>query len=393
MTAHVSDGARVARPDLVEKARHIGATIAGPAADDVDRQSRFPREALAALREARLLGIYIPEQYGGQGCSFADLSLICQALARHCAATGMVYAMHQGQIACVIRHLQASPFFERYLREAAAEERLLASATSEVGVGGDIRTSLCAVEHEAGKLRLVKNASVISYGEHCDDILITARRGPEAPESDQVLVLARKGAYTLERKSTWDTLGMRGTCSPGFRVVVDTSSDHVLPAPFADILPQTALPFSHVLWSSVWLGIAESAIDSARAFVRAQARKKPGVIPPGALRLAEAVSALQSMRAGVHEGVRMVEERLEDREGLGDMGFTLRMNNLKVATAQAVVQLAGQALLICGIEGYKSEGKFSVGRQLRDAHSAPLMIANDRILAVNSALLIMHRED
>ena len=50
----------------------------------------------------------------------------------------------------------------------------------------------------------------------------------------------------------------------------------ILPVPFADISAQTMLPVSHLLWSALWLGIATDAVARARAFVRAEARKKPG---------------------------------------------------------------------------------------------------------------------
>jgi acyl-CoA dehydrogenase len=75
------------------------------------------------------------------------------------------------------------------------------------------------------------------------------------------------------------------------------------------------------------------------------------------------------------------------------MGYALRMNNLKISASQLAVQIAGQALLICGMAGYKTDTKFSVGRHIRDAHSAALMIGNDRIYATNASLLLVHKDD
>ena len=54
------------------------------------------------------------------------------------------------------------------------------------------------------------------------------------------------------------------------------------------------LPVSHVLWTSLWLGLASDAVDRARAFVRAEARRTPGA-SPCALRLAETVAELGTM--------------------------------------------------------------------------------------------------
>jgi acyl-CoA dehydrogenase len=379
--------------DLVEKARRIAVEVAAPAAPAVDRDARFPSEAIEALRKERLLGAFIPKELGGQGCTISELSAICQELGQRCASAAMVYAMHQIQVACLVRHGLGSPYLRKYLAELAEREGLIASATTEVGVGGDVRTSICAVERHGDAFTLEKNAPVISYGEHTDEILATARRAPDAAPSDQVLVLLQKGSYTLERTGTWDTLGMRGTCSLGFKLSARGDAQQILPQPYAEISSQTMLPVSHIVWSSLWLGIAVDAVNRARAFIRAEARRRPGVTPPGALRLAETYNTLQMMRSTVHDGTREYETKMNDPEALSSLGFAIRMNNLKTAASQLVVRVVGEALSVCGILGYKSDTKFSVGRHLRDAHSAALMIANDRILSANASLLLVHKDE
>ena len=93
------------------------------------------------------------------------------------------------------------------------------------------------------------------------------------------------------------------------------------------------LPTSHVLWTSLWLGLASDAVGRARAFVRAEARRTPGTTPPGALRLAETVAELGTMRATVHEGLADYERIQDDPEALAGLAFAIRMNNLKASTA------------------------------------------------------------
>ena len=210
-------------------------------------------------------------------------------------------------------------------------------------------------------------------------------------------MIVRRSEYGLERAGTWNTLGMRGTCSPGFRVTTEACLEQVLPVPFADIAARTMVPVSHILWSSCWLGIATDAVSRAHAFVRTEARKKPGQVPPTALRLAEVASVLQGMRANVLEVTREYESALDAPAGVDDLlptlGFALRINNLKVAASELVVQVVGQALALCGISGYKMDSKFSLGRHLRDAYSAALMVGNDRIYAANASLLLVHKEE
>ena len=381
------------RGALHQLAQRIGAEYAAPNARDVDLQARFPHEGVNALKAEGALSAFVPRALGGLGCTMSDLASMCEALGEHCAATGMVFAMHQIKVASVVRHSGTSEYFRAYLEELATRQLLLASVTSEVGVGGDMRSSICALRREGGAYHLEKAATTISYGEHADDLLITARRDADAPANDQLLVLARRADLVLERTGDWDTLGMRGTCSAAFNVRTTGRIEQILPEEFATIASHSMVPFSHILWSSLWLGIATGAVNTARSYVRAEARKKPGTTPPTAIRVAEAMNALQVMRAGVTEVVDDCEARmLGGTEPLSSVGFAMKMNNLKIAASQQVVSIIHQAMQICGISAYRNDTAYSLGRPLRDALSASLMVSNDRIYATNAQLALVLKE-
>ncbi|EFH81670.1 acyl-CoA dehydrogenase family protein [Ktedonobacter racemifer] len=385
------------RDDLIQKVRLIGKTIAQPAAASVDGEARFPHEAIDALRQARLLSLYIPRQYGGDECSFSDLIAIAQTLSQYCASTAMIWAMHQIQVACLVHHEQNSPFFQQYLREIAEHQLLLASATSEVGVGGDIRSSVAAVEQDGEGCRLFKKATTVSYGLYADGYLVTARRSPEAAPGDQVFVLLTRPTTQLEQTGTWNTFGMRGTCSPGFNITSTFPAEQVLSTSFADIAPLTMVPFSHLLWAACWQGIAIDAFARARKFMQSKARQLRTTSLPGDGRLVEANSNLQLMRSTLATAVQEYEDILRDpehaAEKASDMGYSIRQNNVKTLASQLVIQVVQQALYICGMAGYKEDSPFSIGRHLRDAYSASLMISNDRLNTTNAALLLVHKEE
>ena len=382
----------------LEIVARIACDVAGPVADAVDREARFPTEAVDALKRARMLGALLPRQAGGFGCGVTEVGAPCEVLAEHCASSAMVFAMHHIQLASIVRHAAHQEYYRKYLVDLVERQYLIASATSEVGIGGELRKSSCAVLHGAdGRFTLEKDCSTISYGAQADDILLQARRGPDSPPNDQVCVLVRKNDYTLEQKGGWDTLGMRGTCSPPFKLESGGESAQVVATSFADVAAETQVPFSHILWSHVWLGIATSAVNRARSFVRQQARGQPGVVPPTALRLAEAACMLQTMRTNVHdvagECERMMKQPDADSSALSSISFALKLNNLKLTSSQMVVQIVHHALLICGIMGYKNDSRFALGRHLRDAHSAALMIGNDRIYAANASMLLVLKDD
>jgi acyl-CoA dehydrogenase len=309
----------------------------------------------------------------------------------------MVFAMHQIQVACIVRHAMNVPYYQKYIRDLVENQYVIASVTSEVGVGGEMRTSICGVERNGDKFNLVKDASTISYGAQADDLLVTAKRAPDAPASDQEIVLVRKAEYTLDQTGKWDTLGMRGTCSPSFKMTSHGTVDQIFATPFADVAAHTMVPFSHVLWANCWLGLATAAVKKARAFVRNVARAKPGQTPPAALRLAEVASMLQSMRANVHDVAAECEDLMNTPGGgtdtLSTISFALKMNNVKISASQIVVQIVHHCLLICGIMGYKNDSKFAIGQHFRDALSCALMVGNDRIYATNASMLLVLKDD
>lgn len=381
--------------DLVlDQVHAVGKNVLAVHAANVDRDARFPRESVNALREARLLSAYVPKEFGGMGLNISEIAKICEVLGQYCGSSAMIYAMHKIQVACIVHHARSSPYFRSYLRELVDQQRLIASATTELGVGGDLRSSVCAVEVEGAAFRLTKKAPVISYGEAADDILVTCRKSPEATASDQVHVLVRRGDYTAVPLSGWDTMGFRGTCSSGFTLGAKGNKDQILPTPFAEILAQTMHPYSHVVWCSLWTGIAISAVILARAFVRMEARKTPGETPLSAIRLAEVDSILQEMRHNVGSLTREYQQMLVDGrpDAFSDFGFSIRTNNLKVSCSQVIVDIVGRALLICGISGYRNDSSYSLSRHIRDAYGAALMVNNDRITRLNATMLMVHKE-
>jgi acyl-CoA dehydrogenase len=373
----------------------IAEDVAAPNADDVDRDARFPLETIQALREERALSAFIPSELGGGGVSLETIAAACFELGRRCGAAAMVFAMHQIQVVTIVRHLDEAPWFESYLSDVAAEQRLIASVTSELGTGGDMGRSVASVTPIGeDACTFEKQAPTVSYGEYADDLFVTLRRTPAAEPGDQVVVLVRRDQLTLEPTGTWDPLGMRGTCSPGYVVRAEFLPEQVLPTPFPRVSAESMVPVSHILWSHLWLGIATDAFDRARAFVRATAKQKPDQPPPAAQRLSHLMSELSLLRAEVSSGLREFTEVSEEpgRERLSTMAAALRFNNLKIATSEQAPRVCQGALGVCGIMGFKNDTPFSVGRHLRDTMSACLMVANERIHQTNARLLLIAKD-
>lgn len=383
-----------ANEDAAAARMHRVATVAAQNADAVDREGRFPVETLEALKRERLLGIAIPVEHGGESAGTGLIADLIVQLGQACGSSAMIYAMHQIKTSSFVMHGGASAWHRAYMRRIATEQLLMASATTEAGIGGNLRNSLCAIEVTNGRFALTKEATVISYGNYADAILATARRAPDAASSDQIMVVIPNDANrSLERTSVWDTLGMRGTCSDGFHLVASGDAEQIFPKPFSEIAAQSMLASSHIYWAATWFGIAADAFNRAQAFVKAAARKQPDTMPPGALRLAEAAAKLQEMKGHLMAAIDCFDRARGNDDALSSIGFAAEINALKVASSEKAGEVVRLAMLINGILGYKNGTPFSVGRHLRDVTSAPVMISNDRILSNTATLMLMSRFD
>ncbi len=377
---------------LVALSHKIGTEVARPNAVEVDRAGRFPAESMVAIRDARLLSSLVPRDLGGDGATMTDIVAACYVLGQYCSSTAMVYAMHQIQVACLLHHGLESDALRAHMELIAEEQRLLASATTEVGTGGDVRSSVCSVAVADGRFALRKETPVISYGDYADDILVTARRTVDAPAADQVIVLVRRKDAELVPTTEWDALGMRGTCSRGYILTASGPADHVLREPYADISSRTMLPVSHLVWTALWSGIATDAVQQIRANLRKQARKSAGV-PATAPDVAMLHADLELVRSAVAATAQLYERVRNDPAAATTPSMTLRMNALKVSVSLALPRIVTDALRFGGINAYRNDSEQSLGRHLRDLHSAALMVHNERILANNGSLLCITKDD
>ncbi len=387
-TGTATEAPRWCRTELGRRAWHVGATVAGPCAAAVDRDGRFPAEATEAMRSSGLLGAMVPVDSGGEGASLAEVSESIRAMAAHCASSALVLAMHQIEVAYLIHHGRTDAL-QGLLRQVATGSVLMANANSEVGLGGDVGRSRCGLEHRDGWVHLEKDVLALSYAEYADAITVNTRRDTDAAETDQVMLICGPGSFTVEATGVWDTLGLRGTCSSGYRLVADEREDMVLTDTWSTVVNQTGLAATAATLNSVWLGIAESAAATAHASVRAEARRNIGSAPPGALRLAELVVVLGQARAVLADTIAHIEAVGSGADMEDDLALVLEMRDLKLSMTTLCADVVLRALSVCGLSGYKRDAAFSVERNVRDVLGGQLMANNNRFYVDNAQLLAM----
>ena len=104
-------------------------------ADQIDQSRRFPRENLAALGKAGVLGLLVPAQFGGAGAGLAEMSQVLDTQAQNCASTAMVTLMHYCATA-VIAAKASDALKQEILPAIARGEHFSTLAFSEAGSGG-----------------------------------------------------------------------------------------------------------------------------------------------------------------------------------------------------------------------------------------------------------------
>lgn len=372
------------KAELLEELASLADERIAPHADDVDRSARAPLEAIEVMRELRLFSASLPAELGGLALTPPTLCRIASLIARRCASAAMVFAMHEAQLESLRFGGLGNPHFEEIMRDIADRQLLIASATSEAGIGGNIRASHAAAAVAEERVVFEKQSPTLSYGACCEALLITARRGNEAAESDQVLVWALRDEVELEQLGDWDTLGLRGTCSPPFRIAVDVPAANLLDAPFGTIASHRMIPWSHLLWASCWEGIASAAFDKAVRSSRKKARKQVAAGEEfGEPRLADAHAKLQALRAIIDRFGRIYAEQAAAAPDwrLAEQARVLTADamSLKLNASVMSFDVAVLALEIVGMPGYSERSPLSVTRNLRDLMGARLMVSNERL--------------
>ena len=217
-------------------------------------------------------------------------------------------------------------------------------------MGGNIRSSEAPVEHlDGGRIALERKASVISYGAYADGVVTTARRAADANASDQVLVALLKSDYTLTRLQGWNALGMRGTCSEGYVLKANAVADQVLPDPYETIHARTMVPSAHLLWGSVWTGIAASATGRAQAFIRNAMRHSNGQLPPGAPQFTKAMATLRTLRGMLSTSLRRYQQVMDDPQALASLDFQTMITLTKVEASELAASTVMSAMRACGL--------------------------------------------
>nr|MDT0663910.1 acyl-CoA dehydrogenase family protein [Micromonospora sp. DSM 115978] len=362
---------RTTADDPVQKAREVAAVLRADARA-ADAEASFPQRGLQALRDSGLLGLLVPEEYGGYGAGLPTVVEVAGELSGACLSTGLVWAMHTQQVAVLVA--SASPTLrERLLPRLGRGEVYVASVTSERGKGGHLLSARQPLVERPTGYRLERDAPVVTGVVAADGFLVTMKSAPEAAETSVSLVYVDRERDRAEVSVTgsWDPMGMRATDSRAARLVADVPFDQVvgMPGEFRRIALHPFVTVGHVGWAACWLGTARAAFRQVVAMLRSPRDRKGFDLDSELFRarlarvrlLLDATSAF--LGRVVAEAARVDDGDLDPE----DPAFQLHVNGLKIAAAEFLFDAVNQLVETVGLRhGYLRDSPLALERAFRD---------------------------
>jgi acyl-CoA dehydrogenase len=379
------DSATDNRPQAVVDAIALASSVRKRANVQPAADTRAETNALLQqIQRDRLVWAMAPVERGGFGASLSDTAKITFQLAKASGSLGLMYAMHASQAFTLLRHGAGSPFLESLTDRLIADQALVASGTSEKGVGGNIFGSICMIEGDASSgLSVSKESPNVSYLDHAGAVLVTAMRETPQGAKTQVLIAAETGHLAFEPGPEAEMMGMRGILNRPYSLTARFGPDAIFRDDYPHIASQTMTPFIHVLWAALWSGLAAQALAKASAF-----SAKSAVAGEGAeltkTELSRLANKHYTMNVLIREAARETGE--SDTVGSMDLGRTAKIKRLKIVASELLEEICIGSLSVIGFAAYAETGKFSLSEIIRDSLSARVMISNYRLLLANSAI-------
>ena len=331
-----------------------------PMANEIDRSNEFPNELWKEMGELGLLGITVPEQWGGAGMSYLAHVVAVEELARASASVSLSYGAHANLCVNQIKLNGTDEQRAKYLPGLISGENVGALAMSEPSAGSDVVSMKLRAEKRNDRFVLNGNKYWITNGPDADTLVVYAKTDPDAGPKGITAFLIEKSMAGFSTSKHFDKLGMRGSNTA--ELIFEN-----VEVPFENILGEegkgvrvlmSGLDYERVVLAGIGLGIMAACMDEIMPYMRD--RHQFGQ-PIGSFQLmqgkmADMYTAMNSARAYVYEVAKACDR--------GEVTRADAAACCLYASEQAMVQ-AHQAVQAMGGAGFLSDSP--VSRIFRDA--------------------------
>jgi len=340
-------------------AREVAKEKIEPDAADWDREHRFPRELFTELAELGLMGVCIPEEYGGAGADFLSYALVLEELSRGDAGVGVTVAVHTSAVTLPILTFGSDEQRSRFVPPLAGGETLGAFALTEPEAGSDAGSLRTAALPEGDGWRISGSKQWITNGSHAGTFLLFARTDLDTPGAKGVSAFVLDADHVRITREE-EKLGLNSSVTND--LVVEEAlvgRDRLLHEEGKGFeVAMATLDGGRIGIAAQALGIAQAAYDVARAYAleRRQFGKRIADFQAIQWKLADMATEIDAARLLVYRAAWLKQEgRPHGEEGA----------KAKLFASEMARRQTGEAIQILGGYGYTKE--FPVERYYRDA--------------------------
>ncbi len=331
-----------------------------PMAEQIDKENEFPNELWQEMGEMGLLGVTVPEEYGGAGMSYLAHVVVVEELARASASVSLSYGAHSNLCVNQIKLNGTEEQKQKYLPKLVSGEHVGALAMSEAGAGSDVVSMTLNAEKRNGYYRLNGNKFWITNGPDAETLVVYAKTDKSAGSKGITAFLIEKDMAGFSTSAHFDKMGMRGSNTAEL-IFEDVE------VPFENVLGEegrgvavlmSGLDYERVVLAGIGTGIMAACLDEVLPYVttRKQFGKPIGDFQLMQAKIADMYTAMNSARAYIYEVAKACDAGTVTRQDAAACCL--------YASEQAMVQ-AHQAVQAFGGAGFMNETP--VSRIFRDA--------------------------
>jgi alkylation response protein AidB-like acyl-CoA dehydrogenase len=373
--------------EIQSLAREFAQAEIDPNAAAWDREHGFSSELIEKLAEVGLLGVCIPEEYGGAGADFLSYILVLEELSRADAGVGVTVAVHTSAVTLPILTFGTDEQRSRFVPPLARGESVGAFALTEPEAGSDAGSLRTAAVPERDGWSISGTKQWITNGSFAGTVLLFARTDPETPgakglsafilDGDHVRVTREEEKLGLNSSSTAD-LAIEGAQVGGDRLLHEEGKGFAV--------AMATLDGGRIGIAAQALGIARAAFEAARAYAleRRQFGQRIADFQAIQWKLADMATEIDAARLLVYRAAWLKQEgKPHAEEGAKAKLFASEMARRQ--TAEAIQVLGGY--------GYTKE--FPVERYYRDAKATEIYEGTSeiqRLVIARSILGLRERE-